>query len=30
MLAILERSDALIALPTGFGKSLIYQFRRRS
>jgi ATP-dependent DNA helicase RecQ len=25
MLAILERRDALVALPTGFGKSLVYQ-----
>src|SRR5512145_1453506 len=25
MVAILERRDALVALPTGFGKSLIYQ-----
>jgi ATP-dependent DNA helicase RecQ len=25
MLAVLERRDALVALPTGFGKSLIYQ-----
>jgi ATP-dependent DNA helicase RecQ len=25
MLAILDGQDALVALPTGFGKSLIYQ-----
>jgi superfamily II DNA helicase RecQ len=25
MIAVLERHDALVALPTGFGKSLIYQ-----
>jgi superfamily II DNA helicase RecQ len=25
MIAVLERRDALVALPTGFGKSLIYQ-----